>query len=726
MEGIVRTPLQFTVIGCLLLLCFAGPATAQYMRITTDNPSDPTRIRPNGSMTILTITLDTDHDRDGSTQTCNSHLNAAGCGATLTGQPLDTIGFTITLSAVGGTVAWGTFTAADANFTPVGPDLANSTQTEFSRFTSGSAVPPGLITLGSISVTPVSGSPSIAIAHGPQPINPLGFGTGFGTSCDAFVFPNTYVLADASDLCGTGDWLDADGAGPATGASDNPPIITAPATVNGAQGAPFTITATATDPDPGDTLTITATARPPYPFPSFGILSTIVRPSPTSATISGTPGFNDGGNYVIHWTVSDGRGLNSEANTSFYVAKTDRAPTMSPIANMSVTVRGCGPPTADQTISASDPDGDLLAFSKIAGPTFMTVFRISRTTGDIRLAPGLADSGTYGATVRASDGSLSDEKSFQITVDDVNRVPVADAGGPYTGVVGIPVTFDATGSSDPQGNPLTYSWDFDASNGTQQDATGPSPSHTYTSPGAFTVTLKVTDNGDSGQICSNSATTMATITPCPATVFNGYDTIRLGSGEPYWFAYVQPASGCYSNTDVVLSSFVMEFAGRQVPAEVTKTTVGSDKNGDGIPEIRVSFSKANLRTLFSERPYRHNTVVVGINARTVLGRVLSGTTQLDVVNNGSFKLSAVSPNPLNPEATLTYTISRQGFVRIDMFDIQGRLVRRLVDTPSMAAGTHDVTIDGRGQQGEKLPSGVYYVRGTSSEGEFKRLVTILK
>jgi flagellar hook assembly protein FlgD len=170
----------------------------------------------------------------------------------------------------------------------------------------------------------------------------------------------------------------------------------------------------------------------------------------------------------------------------------------------------------------------------------------------------------------------------------------------------------------------------------------------------------------------------------------------------------------------------MEFGGIQIPAEATKTTLDGDKNGDGIPEIRVTFSKANLRTLFSGLPNGHNTVTVTIRASTVIGRTLSGTTQLDVVNNGNFTVSAVAPNPLNPEATLTYTTTRQGPVRIDMFDIQGRLVRRLVDAAAMTAGVHDVKIDGHGERGEKLPSGVYYIRGTSSEGEFKQLVTILK
>jgi flagellar hook assembly protein FlgD len=81
---------------------------------------------------------------------------------------------------------------------------------------------------------------------------------------------------------------------------------------------------------------------------------------------------------------------------------------------------------------------------------------------------------------------------------------------------------------------------------------------------------------------------------------------------------------------------------------------------------------------------------------------------------------------LNPSATLTYVTTRPGFVRIDLFNVQGRLVRRLVEDPMMTAGTHETTIDGRGSRGEKLPSGVYYIRGTSAEGEFKHLITILK
>jgi hypothetical protein len=44
----------------------------------------------------------------------------------------------------------------------------------------------------------------------------------------------------------------------------------------------------------------------------------------------------------------------------------------------------------------------------------------------------------------------------------------------------------------------------------------------------------------------------------------------------------------------------------------------------------------------------------------------------------------------------------------------------------MNAGVHEFTVDGRGQSGEKLASGVYFVRGETVDGTFKNTITILK
>jgi hypothetical protein len=491
-----------------------------------------------------------------------------------------------------------------------------------------------------------------------------------------------------------------------------------------AEGATLDQTVTGHDPN-GNALTFSKASGPTF--------MTVTTTSPGIGTATGNihlaPGFSDAGTFSAAVQVSDGS-LSTQGTFSISVCNScGRPPVVNPIADMTV-VEGS---TMDQTVTGSDPDGDALSFFKSSGPIFMTVSTVNATTGNIHLAPGFADAGTYSAVVGASDGSLTSARVFSITaLTSGNRCPTANTASPtYAGIVGVPLTFNGSLSSDPDGNPLSYAWDFDASNGITVDATGAFASHIYATDGTFTVTLTVTDNGDGdpAQICSNSATTTAVITgTCGATVFNGYDTIRLGSGKPFWFGYVQPTSvGCYTNADVLISTFVMKYAGRQISAS-GKTDVGGDKSGDGIAEIKVSFSKDDLRTLFSGTGLSngHNTVTVTLEANLATGGLLRGTTQLDVVNNGSFTSAVVSPNPLNPRATLTYTTTRQGAVRVDLFNIQGRLVRRIVDDPAMAAGTHEAIIDGRGSRGEKLPSGVYYVRGTSSEGEFKQLITILK
>ena len=66
-----------------------------------------------------------------------------------------------------------------------------------------------------------------------------------------------------------------------------------------------------------------------------------------------------------------------------------------------------------------------------------------------------------------------------LTFGAANQVPTANPGGPYTGNVGQPIQFDGTGSSDPENDPLTFSWAF----GDGTTGTGPTPTHTYTAPG---------------------------------------------------------------------------------------------------------------------------------------------------------------------------------------------------------------------------------------------------
>ena len=68
---------------------------------------------------------------------------------------------------------------------------------------------------------------------------------------------------------------------------------------------------------------------------------------------------------------------------------------------------------------------------------------------------------------------------------------MAVAGADVTsGKAPLLVTFDSSASADPEGGVLGYSWDFmDGSFSTEAN-----PSHEFTTPGTYSVTLTVTDD----------------------------------------------------------------------------------------------------------------------------------------------------------------------------------------------------------------------------------------
>jgi PKD repeat protein len=93
-----------------------------------------------------------------------------------------------------------------------------------------------------------------------------------------------------------------------------------------------------------------------------------------------------------------------------------------------------------------------------------------------------------------------------------NVPPTANAGGPYTGTTGNPVSFEGSFSEDSDGFIVSYAWAF----GDGGTGTGETPSHTYAADGVYTVTLTVTDNDAAA---STPATTTATIGTIPDVIF---------------------------------------------------------------------------------------------------------------------------------------------------------------------------------------------------------------
>jgi glucose/arabinose dehydrogenase/PKD repeat protein len=117
---------------------------------------------------------------------------------------------------------------------------------------------------------------------------------------------------------------------------------------------------------------------------------------------------------------------------------------------------------------------------------------------------------------------------------DTNRAPTAAATAtPSSGPLPLDVTFDGAGSTDPDGDTLTYEWDF--GDGSPR-ATGRTVVHTYTSAGSYTAVLTVRDGrggtGSSTVVIRAGNTPPAPFITAPATSarFSVGETITLTGG----------------------------------------------------------------------------------------------------------------------------------------------------------------------------------------------------
>ena len=76
----------------------------------------------------------------------------------------------------------------------------------------------------------------------------------------------------------------------------------------------------------------------------------------------------------------------------------------------------------------------------------------------------------------------------------------------------------------------------------------------------------------------------------------------------------------------------------------------------------------------------------------------------------NFKLSQNYPNPFNPSTKIQFTVPEPEKVRMEVYDLQGRLVRTLVDYEVYNQGKYEVTWNGLDNHGNKVASGVYFAK----------------
>lgn len=205
------------------------------------------------------------------------------------------------------------------------------------------------------------------------------------------------------------------------------------------------------------------------------------------------------GDTLVTFSAEDSVGAIGTADSTLTVNETpNTAPVVSAPAPITITV-----PQGTISVPATDPA--IAAFLADASAN-------DAEDGQLAVAddaPADFPLGTTTVTFSATDfcgATGSNTSTVTIEEEAANEAPTADPNGPYSAQFGDPITFDGSGSYDPDGNIVAYDWDF----GDGDTGTGVNPTHTYGTPGTFTVTLTVTDDG--APALSDSAITTVTIT----------------------------------------------------------------------------------------------------------------------------------------------------------------------------------------------------------------------
>jgi len=181
-----------------------------------------------------------------------------------------------------------------------------------------------------------------------------------------------------------------------------------------------------------------------------------------------------------------------------------------------------GPAVALDGSASYDPDGDVItyAWTFLSRPAGSTAALTGATTVNPSFWPD--KKGPYQLQLIVNDGAL-DSAPDTVVITVLNRPPIADAGPDQAGVRGLVTILNGSGSSDPDGDPLTYAWTFVSrpvgSTAALNNATAFNPTFVPDLEGPYQIQLIVND----GTVDSAPDTVVITVPNLPPLANAGPD-----------------------------------------------------------------------------------------------------------------------------------------------------------------------------------------------------------
>ncbi|APE28680.1 autotransporter outer membrane beta-barrel domain-containing protein [Aurantiacibacter gangjinensis] len=466
------------------------------------------------------------------------------------------------------------------------------------------------------------------------------------------------------------------------------PVVDAGTDTRVQGGSTVQLTGSANDPD-NDALTYqwVQTSGPSVTLSD----STILNP-----TFTAPPRARDDQSIVFELTVDDGTVTASDT------VEIEVAGNEAPVASATITPSSG---TGNQVFTldgsgTTDPEGDQIFYQWVQTTGVAVTIDNPNSAVTTFTAPpaGVASGDTLAFELRATD--IFDETgtaSTQVTLA-VNQGPTADAGADQTVSQGDSVQLDGTGSTDPEGDPLTYDWEqVSGPPITIQDPTSATP--TFLAPTGRsvdqTIVLRLTvDDGDES---STSTVTITVLANQPPVANAGADqgpvdggaTVTLdgtGSTDPdgdtLTYSWVQTSGPNVTLSDATAAqpTFIAPNASGVITFELTV----SDGDVTATDTVDITVQAVGTITIV-QRVTGSDTAVTFTSSLAALATTLN-------TSDGSAQVTATSV----PVGTYTVTaadLSAQGIAVTDIScsdsDSTGNVASRTA-TIDLAAG-EDVT-----------------------------------
>ncbi len=164
-------------------------------------------------------------------------------------------------------------------------------------------------------------------------------------------------------------------------------------------------------------------------------------------------------------------------------------------------------------------------------------------------------------------------------------------------------------------------------------------------------------------------------------------------------------------TDQEISTWMYDFVEKDAPGLIGYWHM-NEGNGNELMDLSDLHNDAEIANVVWEN---------GVDVLTGI----EDTNPGDAMLPQTFELEQNYPNPFNPITTIRFALPKASYVKLDVYDIQGRLVKSLADVSQMQAGYYTAQWDGTNTVGTRVSTGVYFYRiQTRDFLESKKMVYI--